>query len=535
MRKAARRAIYRAMAADPSPRPAFEDWTRARDAGIDIAPSPAVLRPWRPALANVDDWRDPPKLAPAGADALVMDCDLDPPEAQALWRAADRNGIAPRLFEADRRLEGYAWYDAIDRVTGIVTELVLDGKSSAIDDAPLPERTGPTAAELPPRPEAVRIALAIRAADGPAPALGLPTDLAFAGEAWSWLDDALPLVTADSALQPHELAALLRDGFFSPSDDADADSYETQLARFDEDALHLATRLLLSDDEACRTSIAEVGWVWKDAYEAAEAAVVIFMQRYGRGMRRNAGDGGPRRMLAMLEALAALEPSHTRRSEEQVRLQQFSTPLPLAYAALQAAAIRPGDVVLEPSAGTGMLAVMAQCALGNSTAGNLHLNEYAQTRARLLTRLFSGRRSPTVTAAGNGGLCGAGVSETVEEGARAPSDERRPTTGGRGSRGSGRCGRSEAEFAVRAETHQIEMFGVGLAVDQDQVGPDVTVPVVLPLPTERVVAMARRERPVLGEPGHDIRKLGIDGPGEAALLLAPVIPLEGRGPSNRPH
>ncbi len=130
------------------------------------------------------------------------------------------------------------------------------------------------------------------------------------------------------------------------------------------------------------------GWVWKDAYEAAEAAVVIFMQRYARAMRRNAG--GPRRMLAMLEAVAALEPSHTRRSEEQVRLQQFSTPLPLAYAALQAAAIRPGDTVLEPSAGTGMLAVMAQCALGDRAAGALHLNEYAPTRARLLTRLFPG-------------------------------------------------------------------------------------------------------------------------------------------------
>ena len=140
--------------------------------------------------------------------------------------------------------------------------------------------------------------------------------------------------------------------------------------------------------EAFGATDAEGGWVWKDAYEAAEAAAVIFMQRYGRGMRRNAGDGGPRRMLAMLEALAALEPSHTRRSEEQVRLQQFSTPLPLAYAALQAAAIRPGDVVLEPSAGTGMLAVMAQCALGNGAAGNLHLNEYAATRARLLTQLF---------------------------------------------------------------------------------------------------------------------------------------------------
>ncbi len=142
--------------------------------------------------------------------------------------------------------------------------------------------------------------------------------------------------------------------------------------------------------EAFGATDAEGAWVWKDAYEAAEAAAVLFIQRYGRGMRRTCGAGadGPRRMLAMLEVVAALEPSHTRRSEKQVRLQQFSTPLPLAYAALQAAAIRPGDVVLEPSAGTGMLAVMAQCALGTSVTGNLHLNEYARVRARLLTKLF---------------------------------------------------------------------------------------------------------------------------------------------------
>ena len=131
-------------------------------------------------------------------------------------------------------------------------------------------------------------------------------------------------------------------------------------------------------------------WVWKDAYEAAEAAVVLFIRRHGRAMRRHAGAGpdGPAAMLRMLEAVAALEPSHTKRSEEQVRLQQFSTPLPLAYAALQAAAIRPGDVVLEPSAGTGILAVMAECALGSRAAGNLHLNEIADARRALLSRLF---------------------------------------------------------------------------------------------------------------------------------------------------
>ncbi len=172
------------------------------------------------------------------------------------------------------------------------------------------------------------------------------------------------------------------------------------------DALFAAARVLLPVMEAGRSldaatlrdalteafggSDSSGAWLWKDAYEAAEAAAVLFLQRYGRAMRQNAGAGpdGPRRMLAMLDAVAALEPSHTKRSEEQVRLQQFSTPLPLAYAALQAAAIRPGDTVLEPSAGTGMLAVMAECALGNSAIGHLHLNEYARTRARLLTRLF---------------------------------------------------------------------------------------------------------------------------------------------------
>ena len=137
-------------------------------------------------------------------------------------------------------------------------------------------------------------------------------------------------------------------------------------------------------------SDADGAWSWKDAYEASEATLVLFLQRYGRAMRRQAGGSpdGPAAMLAMLRKIAALEPSQTRRSEDQLRLQQFSTPLPLAYAALQAAAIRPGDVVLEPSAGTGMLAVMAQCALGAESPEALHLNEIATVRSQLLASLF---------------------------------------------------------------------------------------------------------------------------------------------------
>ena len=257
MRQAARLAIYRAMASDPEPRPAFADWTRAQDAGIHLAPPPWVLRPWRPTIADIDDWREPPKPAPAGPDALVMDCDPEPPEAQALWRAAERVGMAERLFEADRRLEGYEWYDRLDRVTGIDTGVTDDGKTWPLADFPAPERKDAAETPLPQRPAAIRMTLTVTTAGGRTRTLHLPADLAFAGEAWSWVGDALPLVTRDSELEPHQLAELLRRGYFAASDDADADSWSTQAQRFDEDALHIAMRLLCSEDSALELSIAE--------------------------------------------------------------------------------------------------------------------------------------------------------------------------------------------------------------------------------------------------------------------------------------
>ncbi len=257
MREAARLAIYRAMAADPNPRPSFEDRKRAHEADIDIAPPPPVLRPWRPGTADVEDWREPPKLAQAGEDALIMDCDPEPPEAQTLWRAAERGGIAPRLFEADRRLEGYAWYDAIERVNRLRTEVTAGRRPYPLDKYPVPDRTGGPVAPLPQRPDAIRLGLTVRTGKGVGRMVDLAADLAFAGEAWSWVGDALPLVTASTDLEPWQLAQIMRAAFFSPSDDADADSWERQRDVFDQEALHIATKLLVSDDEARRTSIAD--------------------------------------------------------------------------------------------------------------------------------------------------------------------------------------------------------------------------------------------------------------------------------------
>src|SRR5271155_1122508 len=107
-------------------------------------------------------------------------------------------------------------------------------------------------------------------------------------------------------------------------------------------------------------SDAEGIWDWKTAYDACEAAQILFLRKYGPAMRARAGSCAA--LLAMLAKIAALLPSHTRRSEESQALQQFSTPITLGLAAGLAAALTPGDLVLEPSAGTGLLAIFAEIA-----------------------------------------------------------------------------------------------------------------------------------------------------------------------------
>jgi len=130
-------------------------------------------------------------------------------------------------------------------------------------------------------------------------------------------------------------------------------------------------------------SDAEGAWSWKTAYDACEAAQILFLRKFGPAMRDRAGS--PSAFLAMLDKVAARIPSHTRRSEESQALQQFSTPIGLGFVASSAAAIAPADLVLEPSAGTGLLAIHAELA-----RARLVLNELADTRARLLDRLFPG-------------------------------------------------------------------------------------------------------------------------------------------------
>lgn len=111
-------------------------------------------------------------------------------------------------------------------------------------------------------------------------------------------------------------------------------------------------------------------WSWRDAYDAIEAATVMQIRRLAAQVGRL--EDAPAEIAALLAGVSALGLTHSRRSEEQVALDQFSTPPELAALVVLAAQVRPGDIVLEPSAGTGLMAVVAE-----ACGAVLTLNEIA--------------------------------------------------------------------------------------------------------------------------------------------------------------
>lgn len=128
-------------------------------------------------------------------------------------------------------------------------------------------------------------------------------------------------------------------------------------------------------------SDAEGAWLWRDAYDALEVALVLHLRRLAPQIGRL--EDAPTEITALLANLSSLGLTHSRRSEEQVAMDQFSTPPELGALAVLAAQVRSGDHVLEPSAGTGLLAILAE-----ACGATVSLNERAASRAALLDGLF---------------------------------------------------------------------------------------------------------------------------------------------------
>ena len=154
-----------------------------------------------------------------------------------------RRAARDRLFTAVRQFEGYAWYDALSQyVRTDEAFLQADGAET------LPETDPATF-----RPDTITLTLA----DQHGAELQLETDFAIieSGDNWSDPDGTRIALTRTSTLDPGDLTELIIDAVFCPSDDCDADSYDTQETRFRHDAAVRAHAILEGEDAAVLAGI----------------------------------------------------------------------------------------------------------------------------------------------------------------------------------------------------------------------------------------------------------------------------------------
>lgn len=144
-----------------------------------------------------------------------------------------------------------------------------------------------------------------------------------------------------------------------------------------------SARLFEIADKAFGGTMAEGKYTVKDAYDGMELAVNQYLMN-NRSIRESAnGDVlAAQRALTQLQDLLAKLPTQTKRSAEQESYQQFSTPPNIAYLAAWAANVNRNDVVLEPSAGIGGLALWPK-AWGATVYGN----ELSKRRLAFLDKL----------------------------------------------------------------------------------------------------------------------------------------------------
>lgn len=115
----------------------------------------------------------------------------------------------------------------------------------------------------------------------------------------------------------------------------------------------------------------------RDAYDALAIAVNKYLDSQARElMQMDVAEA----LASVLRPLTNRLPRQCDRTLEQTELQQFSTPPPLAYLVARILNPRPADIVLEPSAGTGSLAIWSR-AIG----AQVICNEITPRRYALLT------------------------------------------------------------------------------------------------------------------------------------------------------
>ncbi len=251
LREACRRAIYRAMAEQPEPVDVPKAvWDDARRLGVKLPIASARLVPWQPDQANYDYYPSRMQRRPVDRDTVVMDAEMAPPDQQALARALENAGTMARFVDPNHKYQGYKWYDQLTRAEALHITLAQGGRVQDLKE--IRENGNPFEDQ---RPDRITFTLDTLDKDRNRATISVPSDLAFENEEEEYMEDNRPLVTKDSTINAADLADLLKDSYFSPSDDFEADSHETQREEHEAAYEKTAITLLSSKEEALKTTL----------------------------------------------------------------------------------------------------------------------------------------------------------------------------------------------------------------------------------------------------------------------------------------
>ena len=249
LRTTCKGAIYRAMSMQPEPVDVPKAaQVEALEMGVILPDASRKLQPWKPREAQDNNFRrNHLPREELRDDAIIMDLYISAADQQALARAIHLNNITERFMEPDSDLRGYTWYDQTTRATQLTIsvtdqEFQHDLERSRTLEIRLPNQ----------RPEEITFAVQTTDQDGKHQEIPLPTDLALENSEEEYPDENRPLVTQNSRIAVQELVDLMTRAYFTPSDDKDADSCETQQAERETQYERTSVMLLSSKNDVLR-------------------------------------------------------------------------------------------------------------------------------------------------------------------------------------------------------------------------------------------------------------------------------------------
>jgi hypothetical protein len=256
LREAAEAVIYRTIAITGSHRLAHEQWRRAQGMGVILPEAAPWLSGWLPRTADGDSIVLGERVA--GIPMVLVPNEephIEQCAGRVLCEALPLGGVLVREVTG---FEGYDWYDALARVSALSFRVESDAGDYAYDgETLLPKgiESGHVAG--------IMLEVAVKSscgATGNYDRFSLPNDVLIAPEEgwYADLDQTTILLASDSTITPHELAPLIEDACFCPSEDSGDDSWDTQHSYFEKRARHVANDLLLGEDAAILERIRDV-------------------------------------------------------------------------------------------------------------------------------------------------------------------------------------------------------------------------------------------------------------------------------------